>query len=589
MALVGPLKAASNCISSKPDALAVSEWCRLNGPGRWCVPCDAAAYIMCPLDEAEAPKIARCAPAQSWDPTAARCVAEAKRRADACVAGDDVIVPGHNNEVDPPQLPPAPGAAAETGAANLGGGALSAAGDGRGGADDVAGQGASAERELDAAMGSILADMMRNSMASPFSGLMGAGLFGPAPLGGLLGGARAGLTSAAGAVGSQLLSAFAADAAVPRQGARSGVISGGRPLRMSMMLASSGPKTDGSGPSEPEVVMSLEVVGSGLSPEEGSSAKGGAGGDAEAAGALMAEVAALMEVPTGAGGARVGRDAQDNLGSFVPPELAMLDQIARDLAQEYEEDYEERLRAGLDSKSDADGAAAPHRRHAAGLGGRRSRGGALGGLGAILDELVGGDKEEILGDGAAGDLGGSRNAAPETKPVALTGNSTQDSDALAGAILERLSVLARAAALETLETVDAGGARPSLSVHDLAQELSSRPAPPQAPAGAAAAQAARQRISDAIAPLLKRQTPAGARALARALVPSAIDADLSEAAPVLVLSPKLSGMLAGSGVEAAMKAALEELSYNDVLSADLGDDASVGSACCPSKATLHIG
>jgi hypothetical protein len=62
MALVGPLKAASNCISSKPDALAVSEWCRLNGPGRWCVPCDAAAYIMCPLDEAEAPKIARCAP-----------------------------------------------------------------------------------------------------------------------------------------------------------------------------------------------------------------------------------------------------------------------------------------------------------------------------------------------------------------------------------------------------------------------------------------------------------------------------------------------------------------------------------------------
>jgi hypothetical protein len=165
----------------------------------------------------------------------------------------------------------------------------------------------------------------------------------------------------------------------------------------------------------------------------------------------------------------------------------------------------------------------------------------------------------------------------QTKPVALTGNSTQDSDALAGAILERLSVLARAAALETLETVDAGGARPSLSVHDLAQELSSRPAPPQAPAGAAAAQAARQRISDAIAPLLKRQTPAGARALARALVPSAIDADLSEAAPVLVLSPKLSGMLAGSGVEAAMKAALEELSYNDVLSADLGDDASVGS------------
>jgi hypothetical protein len=205
-------------------------------------------------------------------------------------------VPGHNNEVDPPQLPPAPGAAAETGAANLGGGALSAAGDGRGGADDVAGQGASAERELDAAMGSILADMMRNSMASPFSGLMGAGLFGPAPLGGLLGGARAGLTSAAGAVGSQLLSAFAADAAVPRQGARSGVISGGRPLRMSMMLASSGPKTDGSGPSEPEVVMSLEVVGSGLSPEEGSSAKGGAGGDAEAAGALMAEVAALVSV-----------------------------------------------------------------------------------------------------------------------------------------------------------------------------------------------------------------------------------------------------------------------------------------------------
>jgi hypothetical protein len=39
-----------------------AEYCRLNGPGNHCDPCDAAAFIVCPEDDMTAsPRIERCA------------------------------------------------------------------------------------------------------------------------------------------------------------------------------------------------------------------------------------------------------------------------------------------------------------------------------------------------------------------------------------------------------------------------------------------------------------------------------------------------------------------------------------------------
>ena len=57
LALAAPLAALAGSGNCAPDA---AEFCRLNGAGRWCLPCDAAMYVTCPADEAQGPKVERC-------------------------------------------------------------------------------------------------------------------------------------------------------------------------------------------------------------------------------------------------------------------------------------------------------------------------------------------------------------------------------------------------------------------------------------------------------------------------------------------------------------------------------------------------
>lgn len=147
--------------------------------------------------------------------------------------------------------------------------------------------------------------------------------------------------------------------------------------------------------------------------------------------------------------------------------------------------------------------------------------------------------------------------------------------ALAGAVVARVSLLARAAALESLD----GSASP-LRIQARAARLAASPPAPPTPAGASAAAAARRHVAAALAPLAPRLAAGGAAALASLVAgpisPSeaapepAITATLEGDTPRLRLSTKLRSLLLGSDAEAAMGAAFDDLFYQELVDSDLG-------------------
>ncbi|KAI8464090.1 MAG: hypothetical protein J3K34DRAFT_462100 [Monoraphidium minutum] len=606
LAAIAPLAAlaagARNCVPG-PDALAewTAEWCSQNGPGSWCLPCDAGAYVMCPFDEAQPARVERCAAGKAYDAATSGCADASKARAE-CTSGVDVIVPGDDTSVDAVAPAPLPTAADSGPAAATLEAPGGAPGQGEGDGD--------AEFEE-------MGDFLRRVFSGAAAGAAGPLLGGGAPLarggpladgaaanatgdanttsdvslGSLWDSMQASLASAADAIGTQLLSALSAaaeagaaslaagaDGTLPLGGANgtAGARAAGQPvpLRMSMVI-SHVPK--GAPPTQdPEVLMSMSLFdsdGAAAAPPA-ALATGGAGGGALArhgGGGAAAEMsfgrameaiaemtAELLDLPSAAA-ARGG-------GGAAQLSEAQLDAIAQEEEESYMEEYEDSLRA-------ADLAA---------------RGGRPGSVGDIISGLLGPSLLDFeltagsrdLGRDLGGDLaarqGGALGNLEELEgftqiiedlvggdPEPLTGEPMRDAEALANVILDYIGPLAHAAALDAL----ASGAAP------LNPEQ-----PPRAPAAAAAAAAAaaRARLVSALAPLLRRLPPAGAAALAAALAPApawaapAVDLVLVDGAPELALSPELSAVLGGGGaVEAAMKLALDELFFQSLADADL--------------------